>query len=179
MQTYLALDVPLRKESRWFNALKTALRDYPVSWQNGFYHITMVFIDENPKHIDLKPIFRKHLSTAVAPVLEFNKIDVFTANNGKEHIINLTSTIVPDSFISLIESIRYDLKQVGCILESDFKLHVTLGRLDTSTFDLTTLTSIVDQVKITPFSLVLTDAHFKVRGSKKNPIDSIILKTKK
>ena len=179
MQTYLELDVPLRKDARWFNSLKTALRDYPVSWQNGFYHVTMVFIDENPNRINLIPIFEKQLMTALAPMLVFDKIDVFTANNKKEHIINLTSTSIPDSFLSLIEAIRYDLKEVGCILKSDFKLHVTLGRLDKTTIDLATLSSIVNQVEITPFNLVLTNAHFQVRGSKKKPIDSIILKTKK
>lgn len=175
MQTYLELDVPLRKDARWFNSLKTALRDYPVSWQNGFYHVTMVFIDENPNRINLIPIFEKQLMTAVAPILVFDKIDVFTANNGKEHIINLTSTAIPDSFLSLIEAIRYDLNKVGCILKSDFKLHVTLGRLDESIIDLTTLGRLINKVALTPFSLILTDVHFRVRGDRKGSLLSIHL----
>lgn len=176
MQNYLKIDVPLLKNARWFDALKRTLNGYPVKWQNEGYHITMAFINENPNHINLIPIFEKHLSSAVAPVLLFDKVDVFTANSGKEHIINLTSTTVPDSFLSLVESIRNDLKEVGCILESDFKLHVTLGRQNISNIDLKTLCSLIEQVEFTPFNLTLTDAHFCVLGSKRNPLFSIKLK---
>lgn len=177
MQNYLKIDVPLLKNARWFDALKRTLNGYPVKWQNGGYHITMAFINENPNHINLIPVFEKHLSSAVAPVLLFDKIDAFTANISSNHIINLTTTTIPDSFLSLVESIRYDLKEVGCILESDFKLHVTLGRQDISIVDINTLSSLVKQVQITPFSLTLTDAHFCILGSKRDPLFSIKLRT--
>ena len=117
MATYFEIHVPLYKNAIWFNTLKEVLKDYPVKWQDDFFHITIAFITENPTNEILIPIFKKHIATSKAPQITFDKIDVFTGS--KEHIINLTSSVIPNSFISFTESIRKDLKEVGCIIERD------------------------------------------------------------
>ena len=53
MKTYLELKVPIQYDSTWFAELRKALNDISVKWQKGFFHITMVFIDETPKDVNL------------------------------------------------------------------------------------------------------------------------------
>ncbi len=61
MKTYLELQVPLSTDAPWLQELRQALRPSPVQWQQGFYHITMAFIDDTPMNADLCPILKKHL----------------------------------------------------------------------------------------------------------------------
>ena len=58
----------------------------------------------------------------------FDKLDAFTATSGM-HIINLTATEVPQSFLAVVQAIRSDFKSAGCVINSEFRLHVTLGRV--------------------------------------------------
>jgi 2'-5' RNA ligase len=44
-------------------------------------------------------------------------------------IVHLTSTTIPDDFLLLTEAIRSNMKAVGCQIDSEFRLHVTLGRI--------------------------------------------------
>ena len=46
MKTYLEIKVPIQYDVAWFAELRKALNGIPVKWQKGFFHITMVFIDE-------------------------------------------------------------------------------------------------------------------------------------
>ena len=46
MKTYLEIKVPISYNAPWFSELRKALKDMPVHWQNGYYHITMAFLDE-------------------------------------------------------------------------------------------------------------------------------------
>lgn len=164
MQTYLEVDVSINRDSYWYKTLREALKHYRVKWQDGFYHITIAFIDENPNRQNLIPIFENRLRNATAPVISFDKINVFKTISGKEYIINLTTTEVPDSLIALVEPIRDNLKSIGCVLKSDFKLHVTLGRLDATAADLQDLIELINQVDITPFRQALTDFNFRVKS---------------
>lgn len=89
MKTYLEIQVPISPDAPWFQELRRSLANIPVRWQSGFYHITMAFLDDTPHGIDLCPIFRKHLRTAMAPVMTFDRLDYFTATYGG-YIIYLT-----------------------------------------------------------------------------------------
>lgn len=82
----------------------------------AYYHITMAFVDDTPDGVDLCPLLEKHLNTFPAPTLTFDKLDVFTAMSGM-HIVYLTATDIPQSFLSLIENIRSDMKTVGCVIK--------------------------------------------------------------
>lgn len=164
MQTYLEVDVSINRDSCWYKTLRDSLKHYRVKWQDGFYHITIAFIDENPNRQNLIPIFEDVLRGMTAPVVSFDKINVFKTNSGKEYIINLTTTEVPDSLIALVESVRNSLKSVDCVLKSDFKLHVTLGRLDATAADLQDLNELINQVDISPFRQALIDFNFRVKS---------------
>ena len=165
MQTYLELKVPVRNESVWLKDLKSALLGLPVRWQNGHYHITMAFLDQTPSNFDVASIIDKHLSKAEPQMLKFDKIDAFTANNTGMYIINLTTSGVPERFKRLVNDIRDDLKANGCVMNSEFRLHVTLGRLDTSTIDLEKLLKIIRAIKIPVFQMELDSFEYrKFRG---------------
>ena len=56
MKTYLEIQVPLDYDHPWLAELRAACSHIPVRWQNGFFHITMAFIDDTPKDIDIQNI---------------------------------------------------------------------------------------------------------------------------
>ena len=161
MKTYLEIQVPLKYNASWFQELRIACRNIDVKWQMAYFHITMVFIDETPEDVDLCPLLEKHLKTFPSPTLTFDKLDAFTAMSGMQ-IIYLTATDIPDSFLSLIENIRSDLKDAGCIIDSWFRLHVTLGRVKDPDVQLLPLQELVKSVPLPSFSLSLTDVDYRV-----------------
>ena len=160
MKTYLEIKVPINYDDPWFEELRRHFAGIPVRWQKDFYHITLVFVNDTPKGIDLCPLLKKHLATAQAPVLTFDQLDVFAVSSGM-HIIHLTATDVPDTFLELIESIRDDMKAAGCVILSDFMLHVTLGRLKDFNIQLPVLRSLAKSFSMSPLSMVLTDVDYR------------------
>lgn len=160
MKTYLEIKVPINYDDSWFKELRSHFAGIPVRWQKDFYHITLVFVNDTPKGIDLCTLLKKHLATAQAPVLTFDQLDVFAVSSGM-HIIHLTATDVPDTFLALIESIRDDMKATGCVILSDFKLHVTLGRLKDLNIQLPELRSMAKTFSMPPLSMVLTDVDYR------------------
>lgn len=161
MKSYLEIQVPLRYDATWFQELRTVCQHIPVKWQTGYYHITMAFLDETPEKMDLRPILDKHLTTLAAPTLTFNKLDVFTATSGM-YIIHLTTSDVPQDLLSAIERIRIDLKAAGCRIESDFRLHVTLGRVKDANIELPDIQETIRLVNLPIFSLCLSDVDYRV-----------------
>ena len=161
MKTYLEIQVPLKYNASWFQELRLACRNIDVKWQMAYHHITMAFVDETPENIDLRPLLEKHLNALPALTLTFDKLDVFTAMSGM-HIINLTATDVPQSFLSLIEIIRSDMKAAGCVVNSWFRLHVTLGRVKAPHIQLATIQELAKSVSLPAFSLTLEDVDYRV-----------------
>ena len=161
MKTYLEIQVPLRYNASWFQELRLACRNFDVKWQMAYHHITMAFVDETPENIDRRPLLEKHLNAFPALTLTFDKLDVFTAMSGM-HIINLTATDVPQSFLSLIEIIRSDMKAAGCVVDSWFRLHVTLGRVKDPHIQLATIQELAKSVSLPAFSLTLEDVDYRV-----------------
>ena len=161
MKTYLEIQVPLRYNASWFQELRLACRNIDVKWQMAYHHITMAFVDETPENIDIRPVLEKHLNAFPAPTLTFDKLDVFTAMSGM-HIIYLTATDVPQSFLSLIENIRSDMKAAGCVVDSWFRLHVTLGRVKDLHIQLADIQELTESVSLPAFSLTLEDVDYRV-----------------
>lgn len=161
MKTYLEIKVPIRYDESWFIELRKVATGLTVKWQEGFYHITMAFIDETPENIDLCPLLEKHLNYAHAPIITFDKLDVFTARSGM-YIIHLTATKIPEDFLALTEVIRSEMRSIGCRIDSDFRLHVTLGRVKDPGIHLTNLKRITDFVPLLPFSITLSDVDYRV-----------------
>ena len=161
MKTYLEISVPIKYDDLWFKKLRTAFRGIPVKWQEGYYHITMAFCDETPKDVDLCPILEKHLSDCKAPVLTFDKLDAFAATSGM-YIVNLGVTDIPTEFVSLVEDIRTDLEAAGCVMQSDFMLHVTLGRIKDTRLELRTIQELVHSIPQPFLSLQLKGVDYRI-----------------
>ena len=161
MKTYLEIQVPLKFNASWFQDLRLACRNIDVRWQMAYHHITMAFVDETPDGVDLRSLLEKHLKTFPAPTLTFDKLDVFTAMSGM-HIIYLTATDIPQSFLSMIENIRSDMKAAGCVMDSWFRLHVTLGRVKDPHIQLSAIQELTESVSLPAFSLSLEDVDYRV-----------------
>ena len=78
MKTYLEIKVPISYDALWFAELRKALKDIPVHWQNGYYHITMAFLDETRNLAEVEAIMHKYLDNANAVSITFDKLDVFS-----------------------------------------------------------------------------------------------------
>lgn len=153
--------MPISYDASWFVQLKDALGRIAVKWQKGHYHITMAFLDVTPENVNLIPILEKHLKGMNAPTLTFDKLDVFTGRSGT-HIIYLTATDIPKDFLTVINSIREELKAIGCRIDSPFRLHVTLGRVPDKRIKLIMLQNRVESVALSAFSLTLDKVDYRV-----------------
>ena len=160
MKTYLEIKVPIKYDDPWFEELRRHFDGIPVRWQKDFYHITMVFINDTPKGIDMRPLLEKHLSTAQAPVITFDRLDAFSIKSGR-HIIHLATSHVLESFLLLTESIYSDMKDAGCVILSDFMLHVTLGRVMSYDVELSDIKKVLEKVTMSPITLTLTDVDYR------------------
>lgn len=161
MKSYLEIQVPLRYDAHWLNELRNKLSHVNVRWQMGYYHITMAFLDETPLNVNLCPIFEKHLNVLSALTLTFDKLDVFTTRSGT-HIIYLTASDIPHSFLSATETIRSELMAAGCQINSPFCLHVTLGRVIGAEIHLNTLQELVGTVSLPDITLALNDVDYRL-----------------
>ena len=161
MQTYLEVKLPINKRAGWIANLKNQLKHVPVRWQDGFYHITLAFLNDTPENLEVSSIIDRHMENAVIQSLYFDKLDVFTTTTANMHIINLTVTNIPDSFMKWVNDIRTDLVESGCTMQSGFRLHVTLGRVDASTTDLDTLQKTIETVHMPSFHLPIISFDYK------------------
>lgn len=161
MKTYLEIKVPIKYDDPWFEELRNLFVGIPVRWQKGFYHITMVFVNDTPKGVDLRPMLEKHLATAPAPEITFDRLDAFSIKPGR-FLIHLATTHIPESFLALTQAIRLDMKNLGCVIHSDFMLHVTLGRVNSFDVELSDLKDIIDRILPPSCTLTLTDLEYRV-----------------
>lgn len=161
MKTYLELKVPLDYNTPWFIELREALKDIPVLWQKGYYHITIAFIDDTQHLLDIEAIMHKYLDNTKPVSITFDKLDVFTANNGML-IVNLTASKVSDEFQTLIDTIRCEISSTNSNIQSDFRLHVTLGRITETNADIEDIGFIIDDIDLTAFTLTLDEVEYRV-----------------
>lgn len=161
MKTYIEIKVPIRYNAQWFESLRDVLHSVRVKWQKDFYHITIAFMDETAQGVDWNKIMDRHFAQTPAFEFTFDKIDVFTSRPGN-HIVNLTATQVPQRFLSLVESVRTDMVDAGCKIQSRFKLHVTLGRAQFPNFKMPAIREKIDKIELPELSLKLTDVDFRV-----------------
>ena len=133
----------------------------PVKWQNGYYHITLAFLERVPSREEVISIINRHLESFEVPELTFDKLDAFGKSSGGG-VLFLTSTAVPENFMRMVDALRQDLEAAGCIIEADFKLHVTLGRVDRDArVDAERLRELVGSVDVPSFSLRLKIVNYR------------------
>ena len=162
MKTYLEIKVPISYNAPWFSELRKALKDMPVHWQNGYYHITMAFLDDTRNLPEVEAIMHSYLDNANAVSMTFNKLDVFTTNNGMK-IVHLTTDSIPDDFQKLVNNIRNDISgNTSTSILSDFRLHVTLGRISMPEADINDVGFLIDEIDFSPFTLTLNEVEYRV-----------------
>lgn len=149
MKSYFEIKIPLDVNSEWLKGLKETLSDIDVRWQNGFQHITAVFIVNTPDKPLVSSIIDRHLINQKCLFeLSFDQLDAFTIKDGHTHIIHLSSTETQTEFYLWLDGLRSELSSSGVEIEPDFKLHVTLGRVPSSSIGLDDLKSRVTCYKI-------------------------------
>ena len=103
----------------------------------------------------------KHLDNAHTVTMTFNKLDVFNTYSGMQ-IVHLTTDNTPEEFQRLVNNIRHDIGSTSSIIESDFKLHVTLGRITEREVDMEDVGFLIDEIDFTPITLTLNEVEYRV-----------------
>ena len=161
MKSYLEIKVPISIDENWFMELRDLLDGVDIRWQRGYYHITMAFLDETPERVNLVPGLNGILSDAVAPTITFDTLDAFASGYHRQ-VIHLTTTDAPQDFLALVEEVRRYFKSKGCVIQSDFRLHVTLGRVQDPRMNVRKLKDIISQVDLPTFTMELTGVEYRI-----------------
>lgn len=161
MKSYLEIKVPISFDDYWFQELRDLLDGVDIRWQRGYYHITMAFLDFAPDNVNMRPGLNEILGDAVAPVITFDTLDAF-ASGPHRQVIHLTTSDAPEDFLELVEDVRRFFKSKGCTIQSDFRLHVTLGRVQDPKMNVHKLKDIISQVDMPTFTLELADVEYRV-----------------
>lgn len=162
MSNYLELKIPLRQSAKWFVKLRKTMAEakIPVRWQPGGFHLTVAFISNDQPVKELSAAFNRQFSNREAPLQTFDKVDAFEAKTGDEFILHLTSTQLSPSLQTLVNSLRKGAVDTGADIESDFILHVTLGRIDAKKATLEQVRRIAENIQVPPFTLLLQKAEY-------------------
>ena len=76
-------------------------------------------------------------------------------------IVNLTATQIPADFQTLVDDIRCDISCTNSNIQSEFKLHVTLGRITEPEADIDDVGFLIDEIDLTPFTLTLNKVEYR------------------
>ena len=172
MAHLLAINVPVKRDSAWskwsiMTREKIKSAGIPVSkWQLLYYHMTILFLDDDKCVETLTPEFAKMVKSCPALPMTINKIDAFTATNGTEHIIYLSSTNVPDQILTLAKDAR--TLADGLNIDYDkrpFKPHITFGHVPADKMSLEELQAILRSLEQPEFNCVLEEAEHRYRRS--------------
>ena len=87
--------------------------------------------------------------------------DFFTAGNGMQ-IVHLGTNNVPKGFQTLVDDIRRDISCTSSNIQSDFKLHVTLGRITEPEASIDDVGFLIDEIDFMPFTLTLNEVEYRV-----------------
>ncbi len=180
MKQYLAMQVLLKEDAQWLQALKDGckVKGVKVRWQHGHHHITGVFVHHIPEEANWYRALYRGLAWKMGPMLEFDKLDVFTTSGG-QHIIYLTASKPSEQLLAIVNTLRSELEAEGCEISHDFKLHVTLGRVDAGEIGLEELKAIVGGVELTAFSYQLEKAEFLEYKTNRVIVTFMFYKTEK
>ena len=135
----------------------------------------MAFLDFAPDGMNMVPGLDAIISEAVAPTITFDTLDAF-ASGPHRQVIHLTTTDAPEDFLDLVKDIRRYFKCKGCVIQSDFKLHVTLGRVQDPRVNLRYIKEAIGQVELPAITLDLTDVDYRIFKDYGKPLAHWMLK---
>jgi len=160
MSNYVEVEIPVSQDAEWFRCLRKKMseRGIDVKWQNGYFHITLVFIMNVPDDVFIYSILYKSLEYKVGPMLSLDKLDAFTTSSG-QHVIYLTSSNPSKDFIDMVDSVREAINSSGCDYSPEFILHVTLGRVASDQYSVEELKEIIQEVEMPSFTIQLKTAR--------------------
>ena len=98
----------------------------------------------------------------MAPTITFDRLDAFATGGGHKQVIHLTTSHVPENFLALVQDIRRYMKGKGCDIQSDFRLHVTLGRVQDPRTNLRQIKEAISQVDLPDITLDLSNVEYRV-----------------
>ena len=98
-----------------------------------------------------------------AQSLTFDKLGVFSTKKG-ELIIYLKASQPDENFQKLVNMVRDHVSQCP-VIQSEFSLHVTLGRIEAGKISLEEVHQLVSQVQIPAFKLRLSRVYHRLKGS--------------
>lgn len=160
MKSYLEIYVPLDSHHTWFTNLKEVLRSVHVRWQNGFYHITIAFIDDLPENVDVVSIIDEHFRDASSFHITLDSVDAFTASNGM-HMICLKPNNIPNTFIEKAIKVRRAIINAGGIISTELVPHVTLGRVNGKSMNLSDIKGLLSTLHAPSFSMSLSHIDYR------------------
>lgn len=160
-KSYLEIKVPISFDAPWFCEPREALKDIPVRWQKNYYHITMAFINDTQHLSEVEAIMHKYLDNAHPVTITFDTLDIFITNTGM-FIVNLTASHIPNEFEKLVDDIRCDICCTNSDMQSDFRLHVTLGRIAEPKNDIEKVGFLIDEIDLKPFTLTLNEVEYRL-----------------
>jgi len=173
MAHLLALNVPVIGDPAWsdwakMTRSKIKSAGVPVSkWQLLYYHMTILFLDDDACAESLTPEFAKMVKSCPALPLTIDKIDAFTTTNGAKHIFYLSSTNVPEQILTLAK----DTRTLADGLNADydkrpFMPHITFGEVQADQMSLEKLQTILRSLEQPAFNCLIGYAEHRYRRSK-------------
>ena len=172
MAHLLAMNVPVKRDPAWSDwARMTRARiksaGIPVNkWQLLYYHMTILFLDDDACAEALTPRFANLVKSCPALPLAIDKLDAFTTTNGAKHIIYLSSTNVPEQILTLAK----DARTLADGLNADydkrpFKPHITFGEIPADQMPLEELQTILRTLEQPAFHFLIKYAEHRYRRS--------------
>ena len=172
MAHLLSMNVPVKKDPAWSDWAKMTREKiksagiHVSKWQLLYYHMTILFLNDNACAKALTPEFAKMVKSCPALPLTIDKIDAFTTTNGAKHIIYLSSTNVPEQILTLAK----DARTLADGLNADydkrpFKPHITFGEIPADHMPLEELQAILRSLEQPAFNCLIEYAEHRYRRS--------------
>lgn len=165
MQNYLEIKIPVRCDAKWFSDLRREAKQkkIPVSWQKGHYHITAIFLYDDYKKKELIQAFSHVLGTYPTFTVTLDKVDAFAAS---KHVIYLTASQPAPDLMSLIDQLRAQATAIGANMREDFRLHITLGKVDKNAATTEQIQALVNNIKVPAFNVQISEVKNLYLGSR-------------
>ena len=173
MAHLLAVNVPLKRDpawSDWAKMTRSKIKSAGVlvkRWQLFYYHMTILFLDDDACVKTLTPEFAKMVKSCPALPMTIDKLDAFTTSDGAEHIIYLSSTQVPSQIFTLANDARTLADSLNIDYDKrPFKPHITFGKVQADKMSLEDLQTILRSLEQPAFDCVLEEAEHRYRKTK-------------